>query len=103
MSEMTAAQRDKLVGDLRTVIGDAEELLKLTAGEASEGAAELRENLRLKLLKAKDALARMQETAITRAKEAGHAADDYVHENPWRSIGIAAGVGLVVGLLIGRR
>ena len=36
-------------------------------------------------------------------RAAGRAADDYVHDNPWRSIGIAAGFGLVVGLLIGRR
>ncbi|RYF36345.1 MAG: DUF883 family protein, partial [Comamonadaceae bacterium] len=34
---------------------------------------------------------------------AGRAADVYVHENPWRAIGLAAGAGLVIGLLISRR
>ena len=34
---------------------------------------------------------------------AGHAADDYVHEHPWKAIGAAAGVGMIIGLLIGRR
>jgi ElaB/YqjD/DUF883 family membrane-anchored ribosome-binding protein len=36
-------------------------------------------------------------------RQAGHAADDFVHEKPWVSIGVAAGVGLIIGLLIGRR
>jgi ElaB/YqjD/DUF883 family membrane-anchored ribosome-binding protein len=40
---------------------------------------------------------------VARAKAAGHAADDYVHENPWRAIGVAAGIGVIIGLLIGRR
>ena len=33
----------------------------------------------------------------------GHATDEFVHINPWKSIGIAAGVGMVIGLLISRR
>ena len=52
---------------------------------------------------ARDTLADAQETALAKVRAAGRAADDYVHDNPWRSIGIAAGFGLVVGLLIGRR
>lgn len=103
MSELTAAQRDKLMTDLRTVIADAEELLKLSAGDASQSAAELHESVRERLMKARHALGDLQEDAIAKAKAAGAAADDYVHDHPWRSIGIAAGIGLVVGLLIGRR
>jgi len=45
----------------------------------------------------------VQEMAVAKVKAAGHATDEFVHENPWKSIGIAAGVGLVVGLLVGRR
>jgi len=44
-----------------------------------------------------------QETVLAKTKEAAKVADDYVQENPWRSIGLAAGVGIVIGLLIGRR
>ena len=40
---------------------------------------------------------------LARAKAAGHATDEFVQEHPWQSIGIAAGLGLVVGLLIARR
>lgn len=103
MSELTAAQRDKLINDLRTVITDAEELIKLSASEAGESAAELRASVRERLLKAHHALGDLQDSAMAKARAAGSAADDYVHDKPWQSVGIAAGVGLVVGLLIGRR
>jgi ElaB/YqjD/DUF883 family membrane-anchored ribosome-binding protein len=103
MSEMTAAQRDKLMADLRVVVADAEELLKLTAGEVSAASAELRLRLQDRLLSAKHGLAELQGTAAETARATVHAADDYVHEHPWRSVAIGAGVGLIVGLLIGRR
>jgi ElaB/YqjD/DUF883 family membrane-anchored ribosome-binding protein len=103
MNDMTADQRAKLVTDLRNVIHDAEELLKASAGEAGAEASELRERVRMRLLQAKDSLHHLQESAMQRARAAGHRADDYVHDHPWQSIGIAAGFGLLIGLLIGRR
>jgi ElaB/YqjD/DUF883 family membrane-anchored ribosome-binding protein len=103
MDDATVAQRDKLVADLKHVIADAEEMLKLTAGQAGEEAVKLRERLQMRLSGAKERLSDMQHSAILKAKEAGHVADDFVHEKPWLSIGVAAGVGLIVGMLIGRR
>jgi ElaB/YqjD/DUF883 family membrane-anchored ribosome-binding protein len=103
MNDMTTAQTDKLMADLRLVVADAEELLRTTAGQAGEGAAELRAKVQASLARARDSLAQAQDAAIAKARAAGRAADDYVHENPWRSIGVAAGFGLLVGLLIGRR
>jgi ElaB/YqjD/DUF883 family membrane-anchored ribosome-binding protein len=103
MNEMTVAQKDKLMADLRVVVADAEELLKLTAGELGEGTAHLRERLQEGLTKAKNNMADLQGTATETAKAAGRAADDYVHDHPWRSVAIGAGVGVIVGLLIGRR
>lgn len=103
MSTMTEVQRERLVTDLKGVIHDAEELMKMTAGDVGAETTELRERVRLRLLNAKDSLQHLQESAIERAKVAGHKADDYVHEHPWTSIGVAAGFGLLIGLLIGRR
>lgn len=103
MTEMTATQKDKLMSDLRLVISDAEELLRMTAEEASEGATELRGRIQGRMLQAKAELAHLQEVTIAKAKAAGHATDEFVHENPWKSIGVAAGIGLVMGLLISRR
>ena len=103
MNDMTAIQKDKLMGDLRVVISDAEALLKMTADEMSEGALDIRSRVKSRLDQAKLDLIHLQETAVAKAKAAGLAADEFVHESPWKSIGIAAGAGLVIGLLIGRR
>jgi ElaB/YqjD/DUF883 family membrane-anchored ribosome-binding protein len=103
MNTVSEEQRERLVSDLKGVIHDAEELLKMTAGNVGTEATEVRERVRLRLLRAKDTLQHLQETAIERARLAGNQADDYVHEHPWTSIGAAAGLGLVIGLLIGRR
>ncbi len=102
-SEATLATKEKLAADLRLVIADAEELLHIATSQTGDKVAELRarmgENLRAARAKLADADAAIRD----KAREAARATDDYVHENPWRSIGIAAGAGLVVGLLIGRR
>ena len=103
MTDTSTVQKDRLMNDLRVVIADAEELMRTTAGEAGEGAAEARGRMLARLQSAKDNLVHLQDAAVAKAKAAGVAADDYVHGNPWRAIGAAAGVGLVVGLLIGRR
>jgi ElaB/YqjD/DUF883 family membrane-anchored ribosome-binding protein len=52
---------------------------------------------------AKTDLLLLQQAAVAKAKAAGHATDEFVHENPWKSIGIAAGVGMLLGLLVSRR
>jgi len=103
MNEISAAHRDKLMNDLRTVISDAEEVLKVTADQATAGAAELRVRMQERLHQARVRLHDLQDHAVARAKAAGHAADDYVHDHPWKAIGAAAGFGLIIGLLIGRR
>jgi len=103
MSDLTATQRDKLVADLKLVVSDAEELLKLTANDVSESTTSLRARLQDRLAESKHRLLDLQHSATEKAKAAGHAADDYVHENPWRSVAIGAGAGLIVGLLISRR
>ena len=103
MSDMSTAQTDKLLADLKLVVADAEELLRITAGVAGEGAAEMRGRIQASLAQARANLANLQQAAIERARAAGRATDEYVHDNPWKSIGIAAGAGLLIGLLIGRR
>jgi len=103
MSELTAAHKEKLMTDLRTVIADAEEVLKVTADQATVGAAELRVRMQERLTQAKHRLHDLQEAAVARARAAGHAADDYVHEHPWKAVGAAAGIGMIIGLLISRR
>ena len=96
------APREKLMADLKMVIADAEELLRLTAGQAGDKTAELRLRMQARMEQAKDDLARLQDAAMGSAKDAGRAADVYVHENPWRAIGVAAGIGFLLGMLVSR-
>jgi len=103
MSEANAVQKDKLMADLRQVVSDTEALLKLTASDVSESTLGLRERLQQNMAQAKERLLALQANATERAKAVGHQADDYVQEHPWQSVAIGAGIGLVVGLLIGRR
>lgn len=103
MTTETAVTKDKLVQDLKIVIGDAEDLLRATASQAGEKAAAAREKIQDSLHRAKIKLAEAEDIMIDKTKQAARATDDYVHDNPWRAVGIAAGVGLVIGLLIGRR
>ena len=102
-SEATLATKEKLAADLRLVIADAEELLQITSSQTGDKVAELRARVGMNLRVARAKLSEADAALRDKAREAARATDDYVHENPWRSIGIAAGAGLLVGLLIGRR
>lgn len=103
MATDTAVSKDKLVQDLKIVIADAEELLRATANQAGEKAALAREKIQDSLHKAKIKLAEAEEVVIDKTKQAAHATDEYVHEHPWRAVGVAAGIGLILGMLISRR
>lgn len=102
-TEMTTSHKNKLMEDLQLVIEDAEELLRMTAKEAGDSAADVRKRVQARMEQAKVDLLHLQDAAVAQAKAAGQAADAFVHENPWKSVGVAAGLGLVLGLLLGRR
>ena len=94
--------KEKLMQDLRVVVADAEELLRATAGQAGEKVSAARERIQENLAATKVRLAAAQEAAVTKTKQAAKVTDEYVHENPWKAVGIAAGAGLIVGMLISR-
>ena len=94
------ANSEKFIGDLKTLVTDAEELLKATASQAGEKIAVARQKIEQSLVEGKKALADAETTLVKKSKECAEIADDYVRENPWNAVGIAASVGLVIGLLI---
>lgn len=103
MNAQVDVSTDQLVADLKTVVEDAEALLKATSTLTGEKLQEVRARAEESLRQAKVRLTEVEEEAMRRAKEIADAADEYVRENPWQSVGIAAGIGLVLGLLIARR
>lgn len=95
--------KEKLMEDLKVVVADAEELLKATANQTGERIAAARAKAEDSLRAAKVRLAEAQAAVVKQVKVAAKTTDDYVHENPWQAVGIAAAVGLVLGALISRR
>ena len=89
--------------DVKTLVKDAQSLLTAAAALTGEKAEDMRtrgmELLDVALGKASHA----QGQAIVKGKELAHTADVYVKDNPWRTIAAAAGVGLLVGVILGRK
>ena len=95
--------RDKIIDDFGAVLTEAEELLQRAGNETGERARDLRSQVESKLLSAKMRLQELEGQALDQARYAVRATDDYVHDNPWPAVGVAAAVGFVVGLLLNRR
>lgn len=98
-----AVTRDKLVTDMKAVIADADELLKATAGQAGEKVQAARARAEESLRRARIKVEEAEQAVVARAKAAAQATDDYVHANPWKAVGLAGAIGVIVGMLIARR
>jgi ElaB/YqjD/DUF883 family membrane-anchored ribosome-binding protein len=103
MAQAEKVTADKLVEDLHAVIRDAESLLKATAAQTGEKLQEARARAEETVRQAKDRLADIEEDALQRARALADDAEVFVREKPWHAVGIAAGIGLVLGILISRR
>ena len=90
---------DRLVSDLKTVTKDAEELLKTVSGEEGNGSHDIRMRLSSAIESAKATYHRLEEKTVAGAK----ATDKVIREHPYESLGVAFGMGLLVGVLVGRK
>ncbi len=99
----TQATTDQLVADLKNVVNDAEALLKATSSQTGDRIQEVRARAEASLRQARTRLNELEEQALRTAREMADATEGYVRDNPWQSVGVAAGVGLLLGLLLGRR
>ena len=93
----------KLMEHLQAVVRDAEALLQATAHDTGERVNSVRARAEESLQQAKARLAEAQDEVLQGVRDATDATEGYVKKNPWASLGIAAGVGLVIGLLLRRR
>ena len=99
MSKSSEPSAEKLVQDLKTVVRDAEDLMKVMASDVSAATQAAKEKLTSTLESAKSTCHDLEAKCAKSAK----AADEYVHNNPYQTIGIAFGVGLMLGALMGRK
>jgi ElaB/YqjD/DUF883 family membrane-anchored ribosome-binding protein len=100
MAESLSA--DNLITNLQEVVRDAENLLKATASQAGEKVDEARARAQESVRQAKARISEVEHDALARARELAGSADTYVRDNPWQAIGIAAAIGLMLGVLVRR-
>ena len=101
------AIKHKLLADFNAVVSEADQLLKLVTEEGGDKADALRSKVERNLNAAKDRLRGLEDAVMERTRATARATDEYVHENPWQTVGVAAGlsaiIGVVIGLLLTRR
>jgi len=99
---MNEVSTQKFVSDIKVLLDDAEALLRATASETGERIVGLRERLEKKIEEGRKTLAAEESAWRQKAEEAKASTESYLRENPWNGVAIAAGVGLVLGLLLRR-
>lgn len=100
---MNNVSTEKFVRDMRAVIVDAEDLLKATANQTGERIERVRAKAEESLSTARERLQVAGEEIGTRVRDAADDLDDQVRSNPWATAGVAAGIGLLVGILVTRK
>ncbi|HEX5398181.1 MAG TPA: DUF883 family protein [Verrucomicrobiae bacterium] len=101
--ERGAVARERVLADLEALTHDAEELLKATASDVSDKAKEARSRVKAAVERAKVTCARLREQTVDTARAAAKKADTIVREHPYESMGIAFGIGLLLGAVVARR
>jgi len=94
---------DALVDEFRALVGSVEDVFSAAADSSGEKLTELKGQAEANLTKAKATLSNMEKRAARKARTIAADSDDYVHESPWTAIGMAATIGLLLGVLIGRK
>ena len=97
------APQDELLDDFQALVKDTERLLQHSASLVGEQAEELREHMRNTLERARDSLQLAESSVREQGKAAVQATETYVQSHPWQTLGIAAAIGLLLGMLISRR
>jgi ElaB/YqjD/DUF883 family membrane-anchored ribosome-binding protein len=95
--------RERLAQSLKHMVDEADHLLAKAERTGSEQFMAAREKFETQLLHAKEELRRLELSTLENAKRAARATDHAVHEYPYAAMGIAAGAGLLIGMLITRR
>ena len=103
MTTKANVEENDMLSDLQAALKDTESALNDLADEGNAINQSVRDNISTSLNDLKAKLLETEKMVSDKAKVAARATDEYVHENPWQSIGIAAGVGFLVGLLVSRR
>ena len=97
-----SGQKDKLVDDIKALVTDAEDMLKKARATGAEGYSAVRMELEDRLANSIVRLQEVQEEVKMRGRQAARATEEYVQDNPWKSMGYVALAGLIVGVVLAR-
>ena len=103
MTAKKSEHADQLIEEFKSLVVDAEALIKATHDHPSETITNLRDKALETISGAKEKIASLEGSMADKAKDVAAGADEFVHRNPWEAIGVAAGLGILIGLLIRRR
>ncbi|PJI49713.1 MAG: hypothetical protein CTR55_10255 [Pseudomonas sp.] len=105
MPRKTAANsaKDELLAEFQALVSDTEKLLQSSAELAGAEADQMRAQIHESLKRARDAIYSTKDSVRDQGKAAVDATEDYVGDHPWQAVGIAAGIGFLLGLLVSRR
>jgi ElaB/YqjD/DUF883 family membrane-anchored ribosome-binding protein len=98
LNHNAASSRDKLIEDVKVLTKDVQELLKATASVVGDRASDARGKVQESLKVAQEKLTQASAVARERSQAAVTATDVYVRDNPWSAVGVAAGIGFLLGL-----
>ena len=91
----------KLLADFNAVVHEADQLLNAISDEGSDTAVAFRGRVERNLNTAKERLRDLEDTVMEKTRATARATDEYVHENPWQTIGVAAGLSVIFGVALG--
>jgi ElaB/YqjD/DUF883 family membrane-anchored ribosome-binding protein len=103
IKDASSAARDKVVSGVKTAAHEAQDYLSEAGDKASEAISEARTRFEDSLRTARIDLRKLEDTVLAHSRDAARQADVYVHDNPWKAVGIGAALGLLAGLLVSRR
>jgi ElaB/YqjD/DUF883 family membrane-anchored ribosome-binding protein len=100
---MTASSYKTVRNDMKSLVRDAQQLFREAGVATGERADELRAKGQDLLDSAAQRAQELQTAAMETGKELASNTDSFVKENPWKAVAISAGVGVLLGMLIGRK
>jgi ElaB/YqjD/DUF883 family membrane-anchored ribosome-binding protein len=96
----SAVLKQKLLADFNAVMTEADQLLKFVTDEGGDKASALRTRLERNMRAARERLHSLEDAVMEKTRETARATDEYVHENPWQTVGMAAALGALVGAAV---
>jgi ElaB/YqjD/DUF883 family membrane-anchored ribosome-binding protein len=103
VSDTAKGVSDYANGQVNSFLENVEDLTKALRDVDSPEIAKVRAKVKIALAAAKSAVADTASQLRDQAQQVGKRTDTFVRDNPWQVIGVAALVGLAVGIFASRR